>query len=166
MNHNELLACLLIVERRVPDRHVTVDLAMAVAWGPDFARFHPDAGMRAAEYWQAMSFPSAGEFHQAVRDAAVAMRQEEEARYNTGQLALTKCVNGCDLGWIEEDPTSPTGTVRPCEPCRPMEYAVWRHRTSPNHDENHCPVCIEVRKGKRVPQFDSAVAQAADGGTF
>ena len=151
MNHTEVLAALLILERRVPDRHVTVDESMAIAWHSDLAPFPALVAMRAAESWQQIGFPSAAEFLMACQAEARALRQAEEAAYMRGEEGTTSCPVPCDNGMVDTTDAGPQA-VYPCPWCRPAQHAIWQHRNAPDHEEDHCADCIGIKKQK-VPAW-------------
>lgn len=149
---DDVLTALELVASRVPDRHITPDSAMALSWFEDLARYDRAAVFRAAREWGGLRFPAASEFIAAVREAAKAVAEEEAAKYAAGALDIGTCTEGCETGWIFGELTDggvTYTTVRPCELCAPITYAVWRHRTAvPNHDPDRCPDCIAVRKNR------------------
>lgn len=159
MNPTEVLAALLVIERRVPDRHVTVDEAMAVSWHQDLERFPAVVGMRAAAAWGQMHFPSTLEFVQACQAEARHLIAEEQAAHAAGE-ALQDCPNGCECGVMILTAGS-IDTVRPCSWCRPTQYAIWLHRTAPGHDEDSCPDCIGIRK-RQTPSWAVTAPKSRD----
>lgn len=143
----ELLGALMTLERRVPDRHVTVDEPMAAAWLPSVREFPAEVAMAVAKTWEGDAFPSAHEFLIECQAAARDLIASEAARYAANQLPMSSCPNRCDDGWIETNDEG-RGTWAPCDRCHPVEHAIALHRTRPGHDENRCGDCIGLRKAR------------------
>lgn len=146
MNHTEVYAALLILERRLPDRHITVDEAMAAAWHADLAPFPATVAVRAAHSWEELGFPTAPQFAAACRIEAKAITAEEQRAHAAG-APLQRCPVPCDNGWVETRPGS-IGEVMPCSWCRPAAYAIWQHRGAVGHDEDHCADCLAIKRRK------------------
>lgn len=151
---DDVRAALDIMSARVPDRHVSIGDAEVSAFYVDLGRFPRAVLFRAAREWGAMHFPSAGELLNHVLDVARATAAEEQAEFAAGTLGLRKCPDGCDNGWFDEAPHQHIGVMRPCERCKPVEHAMWKHRRTPDHDEDHCGDCIGLRsRPPRTPRW-------------
>lgn len=158
---DDVLAALELIAARVPDRHVTPDRVMVAAWSEDLRRHPRTAVLRAALEWSTLTFPSVTEFVEVVVEVARADLLAEQAAVASGTEVPVACPEGCDDGWFDENPTNTLGTVRPCRGCRPIEYAMWLHRTTPGHDPDHCGDCIGLRqRTKVVPRWLTSALDA------
>lgn len=153
-NKDDIRAVLELLAARVPDRHVAIGDAQVVAYAGDLIRFPRTVLFRAAREWAQLNFPAAGEFFAHCQAVARQQMAEDQAAFAAGTLGLTKCPDGCDVGWFDERPTTHVGVMRPCERCKPVEHAMWKHRRAPGHDEDHCRDCIGLRsRPPRVPRW-------------
>lgn len=138
----DVATALEILASRVPDRHVSPDAAMAATWHVDLVRWNRAAIFRAAREWTGPRFPSVTQLVEAVQVSARAIMAEERAALGDGTIELVVCPHGCASGWVEVDGLN---TVRPCERCRPVGHATWRHRSTAGHDDRTCPDCSLLR---------------------
>lgn len=145
---DDVRACLELISARVPDRHITVDDAVVAAYASDLQNFPRQVLFRAGREFSAIHFPGAGELLTHIRETERQMVAEDERDRQVGQLETTTCPNaGCDNGWVTTDGRG-HGVMYPCPACKPIEHAVWRHRSGTGHDEGHCPDCKIIRKHK------------------
>lgn len=149
---DDILTALDLVSARVPDRHVTPDPGMVVGWHEDLVRYDRAAIFRAARTWGGLRFPSVAEFLPEVQAAARAIALEEAAARKQGELPTSKCPEGCDDGWVlstMERRSENHLMARPCDACRPVQYAVWKHRAGhPDLEPTKCADCVAVKRGK------------------
>lgn len=159
---DDVQAALEVISGRVPDRHVTPDDVMAASWYPDLQRFRRDALFLAARGWSGLRFPSVGELVDACQSASQLLASQRAQENADAERAAGPCATpGCDGGLIIVSDGGTTDTVHPCSNCRPVQHAVWMHRTAEGHDEEHCADCIAMRRKKDLPGWLLDAREAA-----
>lgn len=153
----DVLTALELVSARVPDRHVTPDRPMAMAWAVDLAAYDRAAVLRAAREWGELRFPSSGQFVAAVQAAARAINVERsEYQAVERERGVPIVCPECDGAQQVETDASGHGTYRPCSRCNPRGFWLW---TFGHWDAGHeCGLCAQVRRGK-VQLLDERIAR-------
>lgn len=135
-----------LVAARVPDRHVTPDAAMAIAWHEDLRRYDRRLLQRAALAWDGLRFPAAAEFAEHVAQLARSEFEAERHAANREDLPCPECRDGSGYVVIAEATPTAAETLKPCQVCNPSIFKRWADgHLAPDHD---CSECRDLRRGK------------------